>query len=63
MSHSQLGDEAAGGHQLRRVEAKHNQVAAALQKVMAAMASFSNTSPLMATQASIVQQEFEQATR
>ncbi|KAH9918952.1 uncharacterized protein B0H18DRAFT_1120056 [Fomitopsis serialis] len=63
-STSLLADQAAAGaHQQQHVEADHDGLIAALQKVLTAMTTFAQTSPLMALEAAKVRQELEQSTR
>ncbi|KZT68936.1 hypothetical protein DAEQUDRAFT_765942 [Daedalea quercina L-15889] len=63
-SASLLADQAAAGaHQQQHVEADHDGLIAALQKILTAMTTFAHTSPLMALQAATVRQELEGSAR
>lgn len=54
---------AGAGRELQHIEADHNRLGVALQKVLAAMTTLANTCPLTAVQAAKVQQEMENAAR
>ncbi|OSX63334.1 hypothetical protein POSPLADRAFT_1180294 [Postia placenta MAD-698-R-SB12] len=62
-STSLLADQAGAGRELQHIEADHNRLGVALQKVLAAMTTLANTCPLTAVQAAKVQQEMENAAR
>ncbi|KAH9831189.1 uncharacterized protein C8Q71DRAFT_783153 [Rhodofomes roseus] len=53
----------AGAHQQQHVEADHDGLIAALQRLLTAMTTFARTSPLMALQAAKVRQELEGSTQ